>query len=104
MDRDAGFVLNLIGGVGGFTSAAGVVSALESDGNGGAHLMPPEQVGLPSLGPRLVETLAASAGVGPGTATKSVTFYAGRLGADAWKAPTAGPGGAARQCGLTWRL
>ncbi len=35
--------------------------------------MPPEQVGLPSLGPRLVETLAASVSVGPGTAAESET-------------------------------
>lgn len=72
MDRDAGFVLNLTGGVGG-TAATGMVSAVQSDGHGGAHLMPPEQVGLPSLGPSLVETLATSVSVGPGTAAKSET-------------------------------
>ena len=37
--RDAGFVLDLTGGVGGFTSAAGVVSALESDLHGGTQLL-----------------------------------------------------------------
>ena len=37
--RDAGFVLDLTGGVGGFTSAAGAVSALQSDGHGGMQLL-----------------------------------------------------------------
>jgi len=37
--RDAGFVLDLTGGVGGFTTAAGVVSALQSDGHGGTQLL-----------------------------------------------------------------
>ena len=37
--HDAGFVLDLTGGVGGFTTTAGVVSALESDGHGGTQLL-----------------------------------------------------------------
>jgi len=37
--RDAGFVLDLTGGVGGFTTSAGVVSALQSDGHGGMQLL-----------------------------------------------------------------
>ena len=37
--RDAGFVLDLTGGVGGFTSAAGAGSALEPDGHGGMQLL-----------------------------------------------------------------
>ena len=37
--RDAGFVLDLTGGVGGFTSAAGVASAFQSDGHGGMQLL-----------------------------------------------------------------
>ena len=37
--RDTHFVLDLTGGVGGFTTAAGVVSALRSDGRGGTLLL-----------------------------------------------------------------
>ena len=37
--RDAGFLLDLTGGVGGFTTAAGVAGALQSDGQGGTQLL-----------------------------------------------------------------
>ena len=37
--RDAGFVLDLTGGMGKFTTAAGVVSALQSDEHGGTKLL-----------------------------------------------------------------
>ena len=37
--RDAGFVLDLTGGVGAFTSAAGVASALQNDGHGRMQLL-----------------------------------------------------------------
>ena len=37
--KDAGFVLDLKGGVGGFTSTAAVVNALQTDGHGGTQLL-----------------------------------------------------------------
>ena len=47
--RDAGFVLDLTGGVGGFTTAAGVVSALQSDGHGGTQLLLGSGPGAPVI-------------------------------------------------------